>query len=439
VTATWSNWTGQQRCAPEAIDRPGSEAEAAEAVSRALKRGLRVRPVGAGHSFTDIACTDGLMIDLSRMNRVLGHDSATGRVRMQAGISIHSLGRELERLGLALENQGDVDYQTVSGAFATATHGTGARFGNLSSRVEAARLVNGAGEVVELSAESDLEGLLAARVSLGALGVLTEVTVRCVPLFTIRRVDEPRPLRETLERLDELVDDSDHFEFFVFPYTQTALTRTSARTDEDPRPTDPRKAWIQERLLENGAFGAVCRVGRAIPPLIPRLNGFITSTFSGSLKVDHSWRVYATPRLVRFTEMEYAIPREHAREAVERVLALIERRRLPINFPIEVRFAAGDDAFLSTAQGRSTCYIAVHVYRGMEFESYFRPVERIMDDYGGRPHWGKRHYQTAATLAARYPDWDRFQAVRARLDPAGVFSNEYLERVLGPVGVPVRA
>jgi L-gulonolactone oxidase len=160
---------------------------------------------------------------------------------------------------------------------------------------------------------------------------------------------------------------------------------------------------------------------------------------SRTVTVDRSWRVYANERRVHFTEMEYALPRAHGAEAIERVLALIERRRLPVCWPLEVRWSAADDAMLSTAHGRETCYIAVHQYLGMEYEAYFRAVERIMDDYDGRPHWGKRHYQTAATLAPRYPDWDRFQAVRSRLDPAGVFANDYTDRVLGPVGAPVAA
>jgi L-gulonolactone oxidase len=379
------------------------------------------------------------MLDLSSMNRVVAADVDSGLVRVQAGASINELGPALEERGLALENQGDIDRQALAGALATATHGTGIRFGNLSSRVEALRLVTGDGEVVDLRADSDADDLRAARVSVGALGVITEVTVRCVPLFTVRRVDEGHSLGDTLDRIDDLVDGNDHFEFFVFPYSTIALTRTSERTDEAPQPVDERKLWVQEYLIENSVLELFCRAGRMVPALIPTLNRTLPRLGSRTVKVDRSWRVYASRRAVRFTEMEYAIPRAHGREALERVLALIERRRLAVNFPIEFRFAAGDDAFLSTANGRDTCYIAVHVSRGMEFETYFRAVERIMDDYEGRPHWGKRHYQTAATLAGRYPEWERFQAVRARLDPGGVFVNDYVERVLGPVRAPVPA
>ena len=430
--STWRNWAGDQRCAPAEVVRPGSEAELAEVIVRAADEGRTVRAVGSGHSFTDCACTDGVMVDLTGMQRVIDADPERGLVTLEAGIKLHQVGPELESLGLSLENQGDIDFQSLSGATATATHGTGARFQNLSARVVGLRLVTASGEVLDLSADSDPEAYLAARVSIGSLGVVSRLTVQAVPLFTLHREDAPRPLGETLARLDAHVDENDHFEFFVFPYAKKALTRSSRRSQEEPQPPPGWRRWLGERF-ENGALGLACRVGRAVPPAVPGLNRLLTVGASSGELSDRAWRVYANDRRVRFTEMEYAIPRAHAREAVERVLELVERRRLPVAFPLEVRFAAADDAFLSTASGRVTAYVAVHQYRGVEFESYFRAVEEIMDEYEGRPHWGKRHYQTAATLRERYPDWDRFQAVRARLDPVGIFTNDYARRTLGPI------
>jgi L-gulono-1,4-lactone dehydrogenase len=418
----WANWARQQRCAPERIETPGSEQELIRAVTGAP----RVKVAGSGHSFTDIACTDGVMLDLSRMRRVLSVDG--NEVTVEAGITLHDLGEELRARGLAMENQGDVDPQTLAGAISTATHGTGGGFGNLSSQVTGLRLVDGTGEPRELR---DGDELRAARVGLGALGAISAVTLRCVPAFTIHRVDEPRPLDDVLPRLEQLVDSHDHWEAFVMPYTRRALTLTSERTDRQPEPAGRAAAFMHDVVLENAALGLFCRTGRAFPRLIPWLNRRLASLMSGSDHVDASNRVYANRRLVRFTEMEYGIPREHASEALERVLALIERRRLPIGFPIELRVVAPDDALLSTAFGRPTAYIAVHQYVGMEFETYFRAVEAIMDEYGGRPHWGKRHYQTAATLRDRYPEWDHFVDVRERFDPERRFENDYLRRVLG--------
>jgi FAD-linked oxidoreductase len=418
----WKNWPGDQRCAPERIERPTGEDELARLVAGAP----RVKVAGAGHSFTDIACTDGLMLDLSRMKRLLSVEG--GEVTVGAGITIRELGPALAERGLALENQGDVDPQTIAGAISTATHGTGGRFANISSQVTGLRLVTAAGEVVELREGDDL---LAGRVSLGALGAISAVTLRCVPVFTIHRLDKPLPLDDVLARLDEHVDSNDHFELFVFPYTRTALTLTSQRTDREPRPAGRAQVLLRDVLLENTALEAACRIGRLLPALIPRVNRTLVRAMSPAEHLDLSHRVYANRRTVRFTEMEYAIPRERTAEALERVLALIERRRIRVGFPIEVRVVAPDDAFLSTAQGRPTGYIAVHQFRGMEFESYFRGVETIMDEYEGRPHWGKRHYQSAATLRPRYPCFDRFLAVRDRLDPERKFDNDHLRRVLG--------
>jgi FAD-linked oxidoreductase len=293
------------------------------------------------------------------------------------------------------------------------------------------RLVDGTGQVRDMREGDELR---AARVGLGALGAISAVTLRCVPAFTIHRLDEPRPLDDVLARFDEHVGAHDHWEAFVMPYTRRALTLTSERTDREPEPPGRVGAFMHDVVLENAVLGAFCRTGRAFPRLIPSLNRVLARLMSGSEHVDASNRVYANVRLVRFTEMEYAIPREHAAEALERVLALIERRRLPIGFPIELRATAQDDALLSTAYGRPTAYIAVHQYVGMEFETYFRAVEAVMDEYDGRPHWGKRHYQTAATLRPRYPEWDTFTKIRDRLDPERRFENDYLRRVLTSSG-----
>jgi L-gulonolactone oxidase len=324
-----------------------------------------------------------------------------------------------------------VDVQTLAGAISTATHGTGARYANVSSQVAALQLVAADGGVVRCG-EDDDDLLRAARVSLGALGPITSVTLRAAPMYTLRRVDEPMPLGRTLDRLDELVDSRERFELFTLPYTDVALTRTTENVDRPPSPPGAVKAWIENSLMENKLLALVLQAGRLAPSQIPRINGLVARAFSGGELVDRSDRVYANRREVRFTEMEYAVPREHGAEALRGVLDTIERRKLPVGFPIEMRFVAPDDAFLSPAHERATCYIAVHMYRGLEFETYFRAVEAIMDDYGGRPHWGKRHFQTAATLRERYPEWDRFAAVRARLDPDGLFANDYVKRVLGP-------
>jgi FAD-linked oxidoreductase len=432
----WRNWAGDQQCVPAAVERPGSRDELRAVVDRARASGLTVRVAASGHSFTDIACTDGLMLRLERMNRVLDVDSDSGLVKVEAGIVLHQLSEQLERHGLAMENLGDIDVQTLAGAISTGTHGTGIHLRNISAQVEAMELVLADGSVLECSRDSDPETLRAARVGLGALGVIASVTLRCVPAFTLNRHDHPLPLAETIDRIDELVAANDHFEFYTWPYGGVGLLRETTRHDGPPEPWSRVKSWWEETFLENRALSAVSRAGRRFPSQIPRLNRGISRVLSGSRKIDRSDHVFSTKRRVRFTEMEYGIPRPAGMEALQRVLEVIDQRRFAVGFPIEVRFVAPDDAYLSPSHERETCYIAVHMFQGMSWEPYFRAVEAIMDTYGGRPHWGKRHFQSATTLAPRYPEWDRFQYVRAQLDPDGVFSGEYTDRVLGPLKSP---
>lgn len=429
----WRNWAGDESCRPKAIVHPDSIEEIAAAIGRAVREDLCVRVVGAGHSFSDIVCTAGMLLVLDRFQRVLDVDPESRLVRVQAGITIAQLNARLAEHGLALENLGDIDVQSIAGAISTATHGTGARLRNIPSQVAGMTLVLADGSTLECSREHDPELFRAAQVSLGALGVIAEVTLCCVPAFTLRGIDAPAPLRETLDRFEELSLDNEHFEFFVFPHCDVALTRTNNRVTEPPRPRGRVAEYANDVLLTNHAFDLMCRIGRRTPSRIPEINKLVTRLAGSSKRVDRSDRVFASPRLVRFTEMEYALPREHTTHAVRAVMELIERRGFAVPFPIEVRTVASDDALLSTAAGRESGYVAVHMYRGMEWRPYFRAVEEIMGSLNGRPHWGKRHFQTAATLRPRYPEWDRFQAIRVGLDPQGRFANTWTDRVLGPV------
>ena len=428
----WRNWAGDQRCRPRSIEVPGSRDELAEVVARAAAS-TPVRVSASGHSFSDVALTDGVMVRLDRLDRVLAADRSSGLVKVEGGIVLGEFNRRLDVLGRAFENLGDIDRQTLAGSISTGTHGTGARFPSVSAQVEGLELVLADGSVREIGG-GDAEALNAARIGVGALGVIYAVTVRTVPAYTIHRVDRPRPLSETLERLDELTSTHDHFEFYVFPHTELALCRESRRTDEVPRPRSRAAVYAQEVMLENWVGQLFALAARSMPSQAPRLARLASRGVGRATKIDRSYRVFASERRIRFTEMEYGIPREHAPEAVRRVLELASRPEHAVAFPVEVRFVAADDVFLSASHARPTCYIAVHQDRRLGWEPYFRGVEEIMSSYGGRPHWGKRHFQTAERLAPRYPRWEDFQALRAELDPTGVFSNAYTDRVLGPRG-----
>jgi FAD-linked oxidoreductase len=428
----WVNWAGDQTCRPARILRPRSREELAEAIASAAAAGERVRVAASGHSFTEAALTTETMVRLEALSGVLDADRGSGLVRIGGGTVIADLNEQLAGLGLAMENLGDIDRQTIAGAISTGTHGTGAQLRNISAQVEGLELVLGDGSVRHLSAATDPGLLRAARVGVGALGAISAVALRCVPAFNLLRVDAPHPREEVLASFAERADAHDHFELFTFPYSELALVLERNRTEEPPAPRGRSAAYLNDIVLENWALEALAATGKAIPRLIPGLARLAGRLASGSRTSDRSDRVFVNERRVRFTEMEYALPREHGPEAARRVVEWVRSNRYPVFFPIEMRVAAGDDACLSPAHDRDTAYIAVHQYRGMEWRPYFEAVEAIMDDYGGRPHWGKRHFQTAATLAERYSAWEKFQRARDLLDPARTFANDYTDRVLGP-------
>ena len=365
----WRNWAGDEGCTPAEILRPETTAELAERVASSDA----VRVVGAGHSFGDLVCTDGLLLSLDQLSGLLDFNEVTGQVTVGGGTRLHELNDILDGFGRAMANLGDINVQSVAGAISTATHGTGARLGNLSTQVVSLELVLADGTVRHIEGGDEL---LAARVSLGALGVISAVTLQTVPAFRLRGVDARRSLGETLTRLDELADVSDHFEFWAFPHTDAALCRTNNRTDDPARPPGAIKAYFTETVLENKVLDAISRTGRRFPRQIPRLNRFVTSAFSEMDRVDVGHRIFSSVRDVRFTESEWAVPRDAAASVVREVFAEIENRKFDVNFPLEVRFVAPDeDSFLSPAWSRDTAYIAAHMYQGMPYEPFLRAVQ----------------------------------------------------------------
>ncbi len=427
------NWAGNQRCVPVAVHQPTSTEQVAALVAAAAAAGQRVKVIGGGHSFTDTAMTDGHLLSLDSMNRVFDVGGPSGcDVRVQAGIRLYELNERLAERGLAMPNLGDIDRQSIAGATSTATHGTGAAHGNLATRIVGMELVTGDGSVVRCDESTDPDLLRVARVGLGALGIVTEVTLRCVPAFNLHAVETIEPLADLLADFRDVMHSTDHVEFFWMPGGRRCQVKRNTRT-EDPAQPQSKAAYVRDKWIgENLAFGLVCRTGRRFPSLAPRVAKLVTSSAGERELIDRSDRIFASPRKVKFLEMEYGVPLDAVPDAIERINALVGRLPVKPLFPIEVRISAPDDIPLSTGFGRTSGWIAVHQYQGTPYEAYFQGVEAIMNDYDGRPHWGKMHYQSAATLAHRYPDWDVFQAARARLDPDGRFANPYLDRVLGP-------
>ncbi|MDQ1696742.1 MAG: L-gulono,4-lactone dehydrogenase [Frankiaceae bacterium] len=432
--ASWKNWAGNQQAHPHAVEHPRSAEEVALTVKRARDEGRHVKAVGAGHSFTAAAATDGTLLHLDRLTGAVVSDLASGLVTVQAGTPLHELNRILAELGLAMSNLGDIDRQTISGATSTGTHGTGSRLGGLATQIRGLELVVGDGSIVTCSATERPELFSAARVGLGALGVVTAVTLQCEPAFLLEADERPMPLEEVMEGLDDLADGNEHFEFYWFPHTDVALTKRNNRLapGEPARPLKRWKEWLDDEFFANTLFNLVCAVGRRRPALVPRLNKSAAKMLGARRFSAPSHEVFTSPRRVRFVEMEYAVPRAAIRDAVRAVQRVVERDNLLVSFPIEVRVAAPDDIPLSTAYGRDSAYVAIHRYRGEPFEPYFRAVEAEMRALDGRPHWGKMHWRTSDDLRPAYPRFDDFLAVRDTVDPDRVFANDYLETVLGP-------
>jgi FAD-linked oxidoreductase len=428
----WRNWAGNQRAEVTAV-HPGSADEVAQVLTAAAADGRRVRPIGSGHSFSGIGLADDVQVVCDRLSgiRELGDD---GLVTVGAGTTLHRLGLELLRRGWALTNLGDIDRQTVAGALATGTHGTGAHFGGLATQVRGLELVLPSGEVLACDADRHPEVFAAARVGLGALGVVTAVTLQAVPAFALRAEEGPGTLTAALETFEELMTSTDHVEFYWFPHTDATLVKRNTRVPlaEGLAPLPRWRAVWDDEVLANAAFAGVVAAGRRVPALVPALARVSARALGARAWTDHSQRVFVSRRRVRFLEMEYAVPRAEATAVLAELRRVHEAADWRAAFPVEVRVAAADDVPLSTATGRETAYIAAHVPVGTEPGCWFAALERIAGEVGGRPHWGKLHGLDAATLRGRYPRFDEFVALRDRLDPAGVLGNDHLDRVLGP-------
>jgi FAD-linked oxidoreductase len=430
----WRNWGRSEAVRPQRVERPASAEAVQRAVQAAAAKGMRIKAVGAGHSFTGIAVAPGVQLDLDDLTGIVAVDLERGRVTLAAGTRLHQLPRLLRQHGLALENMGDIDRQSIAGATSTGTHGTGGSFGGLATQIVGLTLVTGTGELLRIDESENADLLPAARIGLGALGIIVDLTIQCVPAYLLHAVERPEPLAAVLEGYLDRSAREDHFEFYWFPHTETGLTKTNTRLPltAERKPLSRVGRWVDDELLANGLYRGVCALGTVAPAVIPPFSRLAQRVTGNREFTDLSPRVFVTDRGVRFREMEYALPRAAVPEALAEVKALIERRGWRISFPIEVRSAAADDTWLSTAYGRETGYIAVHRYYREDQREYFAAVEEVMIAHEGRPHWGKLHSRDADALRELYPRFGDFLAVRDRLDPERRFENAYLRRVLGP-------
>ncbi|WP_031073810.1 D-arabinono-1,4-lactone oxidase [Streptomyces sp. NRRL WC-3742] len=428
----WTNWAGNQSALPTRTATPGTPEELAKEILRAADQGRTVKAVGSGHSFTSIASPgEGLLLRPHALTAVRELDREAGTVTVESGLPLHRLNRLLAAEGLSLTNMGDIEVQTVAGATSTGTHGTGRDSGSLAAQIRALEIVLADGSVRRCSPTENPRLFEGARLGLGALGVITALTFAVEPAFLLTAHEQPMPFDEVLERLDDLTAVNEHFEFYWFPHTDRCSTKRNNRSQGPAAPLPRFKEWLEDDFLSNTVWEGVCRVGRRFPRSIPAIASLASRAWSERSFTDTAYKVFTSPRKVRFVEMEYAVPREALAEVLRELRALVERSDWRISFPVEVRFAPADDLWLSTASGRDSAYIAVHLYRGTADQGYFTGVEQLMAAHGGRPHWGKLHTRDAAYLAGVYPHFADFTALRDEVDPRRVFGNDYLRRVLG--------
>jgi FAD-linked oxidoreductase len=427
MTKTIQNWSGAVKFKPRHYDLPESESALQKILVEANRDGEKIRLIGSGHSFSPLIRTEGRLLSLDRMQGIV-ETRADGQVTAWGGTKLWHLNELLYGVGRALENMGDIDRQSIAGTISTGTHGTGKKFGSVSTQLSGIRLVTASGEILELS-ESDGDLFRAAQVSLGALGVVSQVRLRTIPAYKLKLVQKKETVEECLANLDRRAAEHRHFEFYTFPHTGVAQTKDVDMSEEAP--TSAAKVFLNDMVVENILFKALSEVSRRVPGTTIPVAKICGMGVGSNTKCDWSHRIFRMPRLVRFNEMEYSIPAEAMADAVREIMAMIERERIKVHFPIECRFVKGDDIFLSPAHGRDSAYIAVHSYKGMPYEDYFRRVENIFRNHGGRPHWGKMHTLTGKDFVKLYPKWETFREIRNRLDPKGIFLNEQLRSFFG--------
>jgi len=424
-TLHWSNWSGSVKSQPRQIVKPNNLDELTRLIKDYGRDGRRARVVGAGHSFTPIARSNDILLSLDEMQGIESVDTENNTATVWGGTKLKALGESLYERGLAQENLGDIDVQSIAGAISTGTHGTGITFGTLATQVVGLTLVTAAGDILECSPERDADLFKAAQVSLGTLGVIAKVKLRLVPVKRLHYHGHRKQLSECLDNLEEYKQNNDHFEFFWFPYTDAAQAKFTNETEEAVTSTS---LWsnFNKVVLENYVYWLLSESCRLVPSLCKTVCKISGSAIAEVDEINYSHRIFATPRMVRFQEMEYNIPAQHFKDVLGEIRQCIDQQQFKVHFPVECRFVHSDDIWLSPAYQRESAYIAVHMYRGMPYRSYFTHIEQIFRRYDGRPHWGKLHTRSADGLAALYPRWHDFRRLRAELDPRGIFLNDYL-------------
>ncbi|MEY4631663.1 MAG: hypothetical protein RIQ81_1783 [Pseudomonadota bacterium] len=421
-----SNWSGNVRFSPESIVMPTNVEEVVEVVKMARKRGTKIRVAGSRHSFSRLIESQEILVDLSLMSGLIGIEPDKKQADFLAGTPIHVATEKLFEQGLGLGNQGDIDRQTLAGAFSTGTHGTGLGFASLAGFVSEMEFVDGNGTVHVVNEDTPGDRLNACRVNFGTFGITTRFKIQCQDAYLLRQRSENMPVNDVLARVDEFAANNRHFEFFWFPFSSLAQVKTCNPEKIENR-RNPMLRFCSEKILERVAFGAFCKTATMVPALAPAISRLCGAINPPSDFAEPSHRVFPSERNVVFTEMEYAVPIERGVECFKEIMNLIERERIPVFFPVEFRVAGVDRAWVSPMHGRKSAIISIHVYRHFAMKQLFAAAEPVFKKFGGRPHWGKVHHMTRQEIETIYPRWNHFEELRQQYDPGRIFLNPMLE------------
>ncbi len=425
----FKNWGGTVDCRPKHMHFPQTEEELVQIINDAREHRRTVRVVGTGHSWTPLAETNDTLVCLDNMQGVINVDPNKKQATVWAGTKLHALGPALYAQGLAMQNLGDIDKQAIAGVLGTGTHGSGIDFGVIPTQVVGIRLVNGLGEIMDLT-EAKGDTFKAAQVSLGALGIITQITIQCEPAYNLKRIKKRAPLEKTLKNIDKHLADNRNFELFWFPYADSCLQQSLNYTQE---PADKDSAWqyFVDVVWENRTWKLASEAVRLMPGLAKSVSKMGASGMATGVDVREAHRLYPAVRDVRFYEMEYSVPREEGPKVLRKIRDIVRKQKIKVHYPIEYRYCAGDDILISPGHGGERAYISVHQYCGMDYKPYFNALEPVFQANGGRPHWGKMHTADTAYLRSQYPRFDDFLAVREKLDPEHVFVSPYLSELFG--------
>ena len=427
---TFKNWDDTLECSPKAFYQPSTEAEVIDIVREVESRHQTLRAFGAGHSWSPLVPTSDALINLDNLSSILSVDPATRRVTTQAGIRLKQLNAQLPNYNLAMKQLGSIEEQSISGAFSTATHGTGIDYPPLPSLISSMRIIGSGGRIIDIDAEAQPELMSAARTSLGAFGIITQVTLQCVPAHNLETVAYPLPFEEAAAKIPALIKANERVRLYWFANTDVIQVMLYNHTDKPVSPKNQFADWFQNIVIKHELYQLLLDAGYQIPGLVGPINQFGAKVgFVKEERVDRSDRIILIPLPPPHQETEYAVPVDKAGEALRLTRKLVEAADYKLNIPLEIRFAAADDVMLSPCYQRASCYVGAYTFGEQFAAPYFNGFEGLMKSLGGRPHWGKHITVSAEELRSLYPKYDRWNQIRKQLDPNGTFANDWIKQM----------